>query len=102
MSEKIKKEAEEINIDEKLNEMLNDESFKTEEEKIFLKDVAESLKKGEVPINLFLNKLNEGSSKLEELTKTNPEFESFTKHYNQKINDMMSEIMETLVNTTRE
>ena len=100
MLDEIKNEEE--NIDEKLNEMLNDPSIRTEDEKNFLKDVAESLKKGEIPIDLMLNKLNEGSSKLQQLTNTNPEFESFAKHYNQKISEIMSEIIEPLKNQSNE
>ena len=100
MSEEIKNKEE--NIDEKINEMLNDPLIKTENEKNFLKDVSESLKKGEIPVTLFLNKLNEGSSRLEELKKTNPEFESFAKHYNQKISEIMSEMIEPLKNQSNE
>ena len=101
MSEEIKnEEVNESNIDEKLDEMLNDPSIKTEDEKLFLKDVGESLKKGEVPVNLFLNKLDEASSKLQQLTKTNPEFESFVKHYNNKIGEVINEFINPLKNKT--
>ena len=99
MSEEIKNE--ELNektieptIDEKLNELLNDGSIKTEDEKIFLKDIAESLKKGEMPFDLILNKTNEATSKLEDLKKLRPEFESFSNHYTQKINQIMSEMLQ--------
>jgi hypothetical protein len=96
MSEEIKNEQEEI--DKKIDELLNDPVFKTEEEKKFLNNVASSLKKGELPINLIMNKANEASSKLEEILKTNPEFDFFVKHYQNKINDDISKMIEELKN----
>lgn len=90
MSEEIKNEQE--NLDEKINEMLNDSSFKTEEDKKLIKDIGESLKKGEVPTHLILNKSNDAFSKLNELKNTNPEFESFVKHYETKLNEALSEL----------
>lgn len=96
MSEKIK--IEEQLIDEKINELLNDPLIKTEEDKKFINDVASSLRKGEMPIDLISNKYNEAISKLNDIKNNHPEFESFTKHYQNKINEVMTQLTEQLKN----
>lgn len=97
MSEEIKKEEEEINIDEKLNELLKDPLVKGEEEQLFIKTIGEHLKKGEVPLDLILNKAKESSTKMEELKKLNPEFESFINHHQSNLSDAMTQLFD-LVN----
>jgi F0F1-type ATP synthase delta subunit len=97
MSEEIKNE--EVNIDEKIKELLNDPLIKTEEEREFVNNIAESLKKGDVPVDLILNKSNEALSKLKDLTNLHPEFDSFVKHYESKINEAMAEMTKQLSNT---
>jgi F0F1-type ATP synthase delta subunit len=96
MSEEIKNEQEEF--DKTIDELLNNPIFKTEEEKKFLNNVVASLKKREIPIELISNKVKESLSKLEDLEKQHPEFESFVKHYQNKINDNMSKMIEDLKN----
>lgn len=96
MSEKIKNE--EQLIDEKINELLNDPLIKTEEDKKFINDVASSLKKGEMPIDLISSKYNEAISKLNDIKNNHPEFESFVKHYQNKINETMMQMTEQLKN----
>jgi hypothetical protein len=88
ISNSVTKEEEEI-INEKLNSLLEDPLVRTEEDRIFIKTVGESLKKGEVPIELVSNKLKESLSKLEDLKKEHPEFESFVSHYKNIINENM-------------
>jgi F0F1-type ATP synthase delta subunit len=85
-------------VEEKLNEYLNDPSVKTEEEKKFMKDVVDKLKTGEVPVDTILGKFNESMSSLDNLKKTNPEFESFVSHYQSKISDAMKQFNELLKN----
>jgi hypothetical protein len=101
MSEEIKNEEvnnEEVNIDEKLNELLNDPSIKTEEEKKFIQEVGEALKKGEVPIDLIMNKANEASSKFDNFKNTSPEFELLGKSIQNKINTEIEKMLEELKN----
>jgi F0F1-type ATP synthase delta subunit len=83
-------------IEEKLNEYLNDSTVKTEEEKKFMTDVVDKLKTGEVPVDMILGKFNESIANLDNLKKTNPEFESFVSHYQSKINDAMKQFNELL------
>jgi hypothetical protein len=96
MSEEIKNE--EVNIDEKLNELLNDPSIKTEEEKIFVKNVAEKLKAGDVPIDLFMDKRNELKLKFEEVIEKVPEFKQVSELYLKKFDDEMNKMYEMLKN----
>ena len=100
MSEEIKNE--EQTIDEKLNELLNDPLIRTKEEKDFIQNIGESLKKGQIPIDLILNKTKDATSKLEDLKKVNPEFESFVNHYKNKINETMEEMKILLKDITLE
>lgn len=83
-------------IEEKLNEYLNDSTVKTEEEKKFMTDVVDKLKTGEVPVDMILGKFNESIANLDNLKKTNPEFESFVSHYQSKINNAMKQFNELL------
>ena len=87
-------------IEEKLNEQLNDPTVKTEEEKKFITDVVDKLKTGEVPVDMILGKFNESITNLDNLKKTNPEFESFVSHYQTKINDAMKQFNELLKGQT--
>jgi methanogenic corrinoid protein MtbC1 len=96
MSEEIKNE--EPTIDEKISELLNDPSVKTDEDKKFLKDVAESVKKGEVPVDILLNKISTVSSALNNLKKTNPEFSSFVRHYQTKMDEAIKQLNDDLKN----
>lgn len=96
MSEKIKKEAEEINIDEKLEELLKDPLIQGEEEQTFIKTIGEHLKKGEVPLDLILNKSKESSAKMEDLKKLNPEFESFISHHQRNLSDAMTQLYDLI------
>jgi F0F1-type ATP synthase delta subunit len=96
MSEEIKNEEEEINIDEKLNNLLEGPLVRTEEDKTFIKNIGESLKKGEFPIETVSNKVKESLSKLEDLKKEHPEFESFVSHYKNIINENMLKMTDLL------
>lgn len=101
MPEEIKNEevknVEQI-VDEKMNEILNDSTIKNEENNKFINDVGSSLKKGEVPIDMIMNKYNEAFSKLDDIKKNHPEFESFVKHYQDKINQGILKMQEMLKN----
>jgi|APGre2960657404_1045060.scaffolds.fasta_scaffold37352_5 F0F1-type ATP synthase delta subunit len=94
MSEELKKEAQEINIDEKINELLKDPLVKGEEEQTFIKTVGEHLKKGDIPLDLILAKSKESSAKMEEIKKLNPEFESFINHYQRNLSDAISQLFD--------
>jgi len=94
MSEEIKNE--EQTVDEKINELLSDPLIKDEEDRQFLKNVGESVKKGHVPVELLLNKVDSVSNKLNDLIKANPEFASFLKIYQDKMNDVMLQFNEAL------
>lgn len=96
MSEEIKKEEEEINIDEKIDELLKDPLIQGEEEQTFIKTIGEHLKKGEVPLDLILNKSKESSAKMEELKKLNPEFESFISHHQRNLSDAMTQLYDLI------
>lgn len=96
MSEKLKQEAEEINIDEKLEELLKDPLIQGEEEQTFIKTIGEHLKKGEVPLDLILNKSKESSAKMEDLKKLNPEFESFISHHQRNLSDAMTQLYDLI------
>lgn len=87
-------------VEEKLNEYLNDPSVKTEEEKKFITNVVDKLKTGEVPVDMILGKFNESITNLDNLKKTNPEFESFASHYQSKINDAIKQFNELLKDQT--
>ena len=89
----MSEEKKDVNIDEEVNKLLENSSITTEEDKNFIKNIGESLKKGEPPIDLIFGKSKEAISKLDELKKTNPEFESFVTHYKNKINESVNQMM---------
>ena len=93
---KIKTEENEEDITKKLNELLEDPLVKGEQEQNFIKNVGEYLKKWEVPLDLILDKAKESSSKMEELKKINPEFESFINHHQRNLSDAMTQLFELI------